>query len=413
MMIFKRAIIFIGFVVIVSVIGCTNNPSSDQSKLLLISIDGFHPSYLENYDTPHLNQLAEQGVLADFMIPVFPTKTFPNHYSIATGLYTENSGLIANNMVDENMNAAYSLGNREAVQNARWYEGEPIWVTAEKQGIKTAPMFWPGSEAPIGGSYPTYTYPYDDDLPYSARVDSIIHWMNLPQEQSPGFMTLYFSEVDTYGHRYGPESDSVAAAVQEVDEQLRYLIKELERIGQKDKLNILVVSDHGMAEVSDERVILLDQIIDLERVDVVDWNPVAMINPKNGTDKEAIYDQLKSNEENFRVYNKEDLYERYHFKNHPRVPEIILIADLGYSITTSERLASNGISGGAHGYDNEHPEMRSFFLANGPSFKQGERTQGFQNIHLYELMAHLLNLEPAPNDGSLDSLIHILKPQFE
>jgi predicted AlkP superfamily pyrophosphatase or phosphodiesterase len=164
-----------------------------------------------------------------------------------------------------------------------------------------------------------------------------------------------------------------------------------------------------MVEVSDERVILLDQIIDLERVDVVDWNPVAMINPENETDKEVIYDQLKSNEENYSVYKKEDLPERYHFKNHRRVPGIILIADLGYTITTSERFTEYGISGGAHGYDNQHQEMRSFFLANGPSFKQGERTPGFQNIHLYELMAHLLNFEPAPNDGSLDSLIHILK----
>jgi predicted AlkP superfamily pyrophosphatase or phosphodiesterase len=336
------------------------------------------------------------------MIPVFPTKTFPNHYSIATGLYTENSGLIANNMYDSEIDSYYSLGNREAVQDSRWYEGEPIWVTAEKQGIKTAPMFWPGSEAPIGGSYPTYSYPYDDDLPYSERVDSVIHWMTMDEELAPGFMTLYFSKVDTNGHWYGPNSDSTAAAVQEVDGQLGYLLSELERVEKAESLNMIIVSDHGMAEVSEEKVILLDQIIDLERVDVVDWNPVAMINPENETDKEVIYDQLKSNEENYSVYKKEDLPERYHFKNHRRVPEIILIADLGYTITTSERFTEYGISGGAHGYDNQHQEMRSFFLANGPSFKQGERTPGFQNIHLYELMAHLLNLEPSPNDGSLD-----------
>ncbi|MGM0746024.1 MAG: ectonucleotide pyrophosphatase/phosphodiesterase [Bacteroidota bacterium] len=413
---FKLRLLLIALMACLSILfscGSEQTRESKGPKLLLVSIDGFHPDYIDTYETPNIDRLTETGVLADYMVPVFPTKTFPNHYSIATGLYTENSGLIANNMVDENINASYSLGNREAVQDARWYEGEPIWVTAENQGLKTAPMFWPGSEAPIGGSYPTYSYPYDDDLPYSTRVDSVIHWMTLDQELSPDFMTLYFSKVDTYGHWYGPNSDSTAAAVLEVDEQLGYLIDELERIGQKDRLNILVISDHGMAEVSDDRVILLDQIIDLERVDVIDWNPVAMINPKNETDKEVIYNQFKSNEENFRVYKKEDLPKRYHFKNHPRVPEIILIADLGYSITTSERLATNGISGGAHGYDNEHPEMRSFFLANGPSFRRGERTQGFQNIHLYELMNHLLNLEPAPNDGSVDSLFHILKPQFE
>lgn len=388
---------------------CKPDDNFQTHKLLLISIDGLHPDYVEKYETPNIDRLAESGVLADYMIPIFPTKTFPNHYSIATGLYAENSGLIANNMVDENIDDSYSLGNRDAVQDARWYEGEPIWVTAEKQGVKSAPMFWPGSEAPIGGDHPTFWAPFNQELPYDARVDSVIHWMTLPQEQSPGFMTLYFSKVDTYGHRYGPESDSVAVAVQEVDEQLGYLMEELKRIGQRDRLNMIVVSDHGMAEISNERVILLDQIIDLERVDVIDWNPVAMINAKEEVDTEEIYGQLKSGEENYTVFKKEDLPERYHLKNHHRVPEIILIADLGYSITTSERLAANGVSGGAHGFDNEHPEMRSFFLANGPSFKEGERTKGFQNIHLYELMAHLLNLEPSPNDGSLDSLIHILE----
>ena len=389
--------------------GNSEKQNNEAPKLLLISIDGFHPDYVDKYETPNIDLLAEAGVLADYMVPVFPTKTFPNHYSIATGLYAENSGLIANNMYDAEMDEYYSLGNREAVQDARWYGGEPIWVTAEKQGVNTAPMFWPGSEAPIGGEHPTFWAPFNQELPYSARVDSVIHWLSMDEDTAPGFMTLYFSRVDTYGHRYGPESDSVASAVREVDEQIGYLIDELDRTGQRESLNMIIVSDHGMAEVSDERVILLDQILNLETVDVIDWNPVAMINPKIETEKELIYNQFKSNEENFRVYKKEDLPERYHLKNHRRVPEIILIADLGYSITTSVRLAASGITGGAHGYDNEHPEMHSFFLANGPSFKRGERTPGFQNIHLYELMAHLLNLEPAPNDGSLDSLIHILQ----
>src|SRR6056297_11518 len=389
--------------------GSEQNRNTEEPKLLLISIDGFHPDYVDKYETPNIDLLAETGVLADYLVPVFPTKTFPNHYSIATGLYTENSGLIANNMYDAEMDEYYSLGNREAVQDARWYGGEPIWVTAEKQGVNTAPMFWPGSEAPIGGDHPTYWAPFNQELPYSARVDSVIHWLTMDQDSAPGFITLYFSKVDTYGHRYGPKSDSVAAAVREVDEQIGYLIHELDRTGQRESLNMIIVSDHGMAEVSDERVILLDQIINLESMEVIDWNPVAMINPEKGVDSESVYEQLKSNEKNFRVYKKEDLPERYRFKNHPRVPEIILIADLGYSITTSERLAAYGIMGGAHGYDNEHQEMHSFFLANGSSFKQGEQTPGFQNIHLYELMAHLLNLEPAPNDGSLDSLIHILQ----
>jgi predicted AlkP superfamily pyrophosphatase or phosphodiesterase len=399
---------FIILFILLFITACDKDKEIDSNKLLLISIDGFHPDYLKNYETPNLDRIVEQGVLANYMIPVFPTKTFPNHYSIVTGRYTEKTGLIANNMYDSEIDSYYSLGNREAVKDARWYEGEPIWVTAEKQGVKSAPMFWPGSEAPIGGSHPTYWSPYDDDHPYSARVDSVINWMTMEPEQAPGFMTLYFSKVDTYGHRYGPDSDSVAVAVKEVDEQIGYLLSELERVKKAENLNMIIVSDHGMAEVSEERVILLDQIIDLEMVEIIDWNPVAMIHPNEEVSDE-IYESLKANEENFSVYKKEDLPDRLHFKNHDRVPEIILIADLGYSITTSNRLGEYGVSGGAHGYDNRYPEMHSLFLAAGPSFRQGITTAGFQNIHLYELMTHLLDFDPAPNDGRLDSLIHILQ----
>jgi predicted AlkP superfamily pyrophosphatase or phosphodiesterase len=379
-----------------------------NQKVLLISIDGFMPEYYHRFDTPALDRLASEGVLADYMIPVFPTKTFPNHYSIVTGLYTENTGVIANNMYDPEMDARFSLGNRDAVSNGDWYGGEPIWVTAEKQNVRTATMFWPGSEAEINGVRPTRWMPYDDDMPYKARVDSIISWLQVEDETEPAFLTTYFSKVDSYGHDYGTESDSVQAAVQEVDGLIGYLLDELDRTGTGENLNIIITSDHGMADLSPDRVIILDDIIDMDDVTVIDWTPVAMIQPDSGK-KESVFRLLKEAESNYTVYKKEDIPEEYHVKNHIRVPEIMVIADIGYTIATNGYLENREIMGATHGYDHRTPEMRSFFLATGPVFKEGEGSGPFQNIHLYELMAHMLNINPSPNDGSLDSLRHILR----
>jgi len=393
----------------ITVTGCTPDSPQTPNKLLLISIDGFRADYTELYNTPSLDELAEKGVKADYMIPVFPTKTFPNHYSIATGRYVENTGLISNNMYDEEFDEYYSLANRGAVQSAKWYEGEPIWVTAEKQGIPTAPLFWPGSEAPIGGSYPTRWAPYEDDLPYKARVDSVLHWLQIADDTAPGFMTLYFSKVDTYGHRFGPESDSTASAVKEVDGYIGYLTKELKSRGLKEDLNIIIVSDHGMASVSQEKVILLDNIIPLNDVEIVDLAPVTAIRTSE-KNKMTIYEMLKASEEHFSVYIKTEIPDHWHYKNHKRVQDITVVAEPGYTITTSDRLDAEHFPGGNHGYAPETTEMWSFFLAAGPDFKEDYQSAPFQNIHLYELMAHLLQIEPSPNDGTIDSLKMILKP---
>ena len=389
--------------------GCTADSERSAKKLLLVSVDGFRADYMHLYNTSHLDELAENGVKAEYMIPVFPTKTFPNHYSIATGLYAENSGIISNNMYDEEFDEYYSLANRQAVQSAKWYEGEPIWVTAEKQGIPTAPLFWPGSEAPIGGSYASRWAPYDDELPYKARVDSVLHWLDIEDEPAPQFMALYFSKADTYGHRYGPESDSVARAVEEIDGHIGYLIKELRDRELSDDLNIIIVSDHGMATTSKEKVILLDNLIPLDDVEIVDLAPVTAIRTSE-ENQMKIYEQLKTKEEHFNVYLKSELPERWNYKHHKRVQNITLVAYSGYTVTTSDRFQEDNFPGGNHGYAPESEEMRSFFLASGPGFKVGYRSDPFQSIHLYELMAHLLQIEPAPNDGTLDSLKMILKP---
>jgi predicted AlkP superfamily pyrophosphatase or phosphodiesterase len=389
-------------------ISCGTADTDRPAPVLLISIDGMMTGYLDSVDTPAFDRLITDGVLAKGMIPVFPTKTFPNHYSLVTGLYTENTGVISNNMYDAEMDASFSLGNREAVSDGRWYGGEPIWVTAENQGMRTATMFWPGSEADIMGVRPTRWMPFEGSLPHETRIDSVISWLQISDDSRPDFLTTYFSIVDTYGHRYGPWTDSLYAAVTVVDNALGYLLDELDRIGMSDKVNIIITSDHGMAQVTDDRAIVIDEIINLDDVVVRDWSPVGMLQPVEGKTEE-VYSALKAAGQNYTVYMKQDVPDVYRFKNHHRVPDIIMIADVGYAITTRSRLEQRGISGGVHGYDHRAPEMQAFFLASGPGFRTGERIDPFQLVHVYELMCNLLDLDPAPNDGHPDSLRHILK----
>jgi len=391
-------------------LGCKTEKKEPPS-LLLISFDGFKHDYFEKTDTPNFDEFISNGVKAEALISVFPTKTFPNHYSIVTGLYPENSGLISNNMYDRKMDATYAIRDRDAVENPDWYEGEPIWNTVEKSGLRAGTLFWVGSEAPIQNMRPGQWKIYDGGFPEKARIDTVVQWLDKSSQPVVDFATLYFSDVDTKGHRYGTESDSVIAAIQNADVLVGYLHEKLEENNLTDNVNIIIVSDHGMAELSADRVIMIDELIDLDRVQIIDRSPVAMMNPDPEYMEDA-YNALKENEKmGYRVYKKENLPERFRIKNHRRTPEIIVIAEIGYTITTNTRLDNfiSSLPSATHGYDNRDPEMFGIFLAGGPGFKNGLQTEPFENIHLYELMAHLLDIKPAPNDGDLETLRHILK----
>ncbi len=154
-----------------------------KPTVILISLDGFRYDYLDKYSPPTLNQLAKDGVRAKWMIPSFPTKTFPNHYTVATGLYPEHHGIIENNIWD--FGVTFGLGKREEVQNSRWWLGEPIWVTAEKQGLRAGAFFFPGTEAEIAGKRPTFWKQYDGKIPNNDRVDQILTWLDLPRGRTP------------------------------------------------------------------------------------------------------------------------------------------------------------------------------------------------------------------------------------
>lgn len=387
------------FLILISACSQGGGPKQ-QSPLLLISIDGFRHDYFQRAATPNLDRLIADGLKAEALVHIFPTKTFATHYSMVTGLYAENSGVISNSMWDPRRRTAFSLGDREAVSDGFWYEGEPIWVTAEKQGLKAATYFWPGSEAAIQGVRPSWWMPYQGDAPHAERVEQVLAWLDLPPAERPSLLTLYFSAVDSAGHRHGPESAQVTAAIEDVDRHLGLLLDGLEARGLLPRMHILVTSDHGMSEVARERSIVLDDYLDLDRVRVSDWGPAAMIWAGDMSAGE-IADALETAHPQLKVWQREDIPGRYRLRAHPRVPDVLVEADPGWMITSRAIEAGRDWSTlrGMHGWDPQHPEMAGIFIARGPAFTPGSRMERVEAIHLYELMAALLQLTPAPNDG--------------
>jgi predicted AlkP superfamily pyrophosphatase or phosphodiesterase len=286
------------------------------------------------------------------------------------------------------------------VRDARFWGAEPIWVTAERQAVITAPFFWPGSEATIGGVSPTYARPFDAGMPDSARVRQVLDWLDLPPARRPRFLTLYSSVVDAAGHEHGPDAPETRLAIAQADSLIGRLLDELRARGLDGKVDVIIVSDHGMTSTSPGRVVYLDDFIDQESVEVDALSPVLMVRPRAGQE-ELVYRRLKR-APHLTTYRKEELPERFHLRESPRVPAIVTVADEGWEIRWRTGSARVGL--GDHGYDDSLPSMRAIFLARGPDFRRGLVVPAFRNIHIYALLAELLGVRPAATDGSLDSV---------
>ena len=260
------------------------SPVNDLRRtLILISIDGFRADYFEKYQHPNLNALAVEGVRAKWMTPSYPSLTFPNHYTIATGLYPEDHGIVGNDIYDPEFKAAFSMNKREEVQDGRWWGGEPIWITAEKQGQRASATFFPGSEAEIEGKRPTFWKPFDNNVSDAERVDGLLSLIDLPAAQRPTFLTLYFSDIDHAGHESSPDSPEMAQAMTVVDSALDRLVRGLRSRNIYDQVNIIIVSDHGMAPVVPTDVVILDDYFPAKEAERVVWgSQVTSIFPKVG-----------------------------------------------------------------------------------------------------------------------------------
>lgn len=377
-----------------------------RPTVILISLDGFRYDYLAKYPSPNLNSLARTGVRARWLIPSFPTKTYPNHYTIATGLYPAHHGIVENEIYDPQFDAVFNLSKREEVQNGRWWLGEPIWVTAEKQNQRAASVFFPGTEAEIAGKRPSYWKLYDARVSNADRVDTILKWLDLPPAQRPTFLSLYFSDTDDAGHHFGPDSTGTGHAVAELDNALGQLIRGLRTREIFAQVNLIIVSDHGMAAVNPKNVIMLDQMFDTGLAERIFWTPeIVSIFPRAGNEAK-IYSSLRQHlPAQARAFRKSEVPERFHYRDSPRIPPLLVLPDEGWVLMNRDGLAAmnalaDGPAKGRHGYDNQLRSMRAIFIAHGQAFKHGRVVEPFANIHIYNIMTRILGLRPAPNDGS-------------
>ncbi|MEP0545504.1 MAG: ectonucleotide pyrophosphatase/phosphodiesterase [Rhodothermales bacterium] len=390
--------------------GGTNAPAHrDAPTVVLVSFDGFRHDYLDRYPTPNFDRVAEAGVRADALVPSFPTLTFPNHYSIATGMYPDRHGLVGNTIYDPGFDATYSMRDRDAVGDGRWYGGEPIWVTAETQGLVTASYFWVGTEAPVMGVRPTTWKPYDNDVTYEARVDSALAWLSLPDARRPRLLTLYFSAVDGAGHRHGPDSPEVADAVARVDSALGRLLDGIERIDGRDDVNVVLVSDHGMAQPdAGQAVVVTDYVTLPDDVQALTAGPELML-----WLDEAAADSLDvlldvALPPTVRSYTRDELPEGWHFGTSPRTPPLILVAERPVLVGLPRHFERPW--GGVHGYAPEDSTMGGIFLAAGPQVAAAGRIAAFDNVHIYPFLTALLGLRPNPDiDGDATVLAPALR----
>ncbi len=370
---------------------------SKDNYVVLISMDGFRWDYGKQFNLPNLKQIEKEGVHAKSMKPSYPSKTFPNHYSIVTGLYPDHHGIINNTFYDSSLNQSFSLSSN-AKSDSRFYGGNPIWNLAEQQGVKSASFFWPGSD--IDKRNPSYFKNYDGKVPYGARIDTVMKWLQLPEKQRPHLVTLYFDEPDHTGHNFGPLSPETKKTVIKMDSIMGEISRRLDQLPIGKQINLIIVSDHGMADISnDKKVAVLDYLKPewLGYKDVI--NPIMSLQAKPGY-QDSIASALKK-VPHIKFWKASEVPARLHYGTNPRVHDFVIEAQKGWSLVSK---SSTHINGGTHGYDNNEKDMHAIFYAKGPAFKVNKKVKTFQNVSVYPLIAHILGLQIGEIDGKLSGV---------
>ncbi|KAL5325226.1 hypothetical protein ACEPPN_006350 [Leptodophora sp. 'Broadleaf-Isolate-01'] len=390
---------------------------------ILISLDGFRADFLRRGITPRLNAFVKEGVSPIYMNPSFPSVTFPNHYTLVTGLYPESHGVVGNTFWDADLKEEFYYTHADAMQ-PKWWGGEPLWVTAESQGIRTAIHMWPGSEAHIMDVEPAFLDKFNGQEPLGNKVRRILELLDKPGQENqlaevvdmrPQLIAAYVPNVDSDGHRYGPNSTEIRVTINDVDTMLDHLFKGLEARNLTNIVNVVVVSDHGMATTDISRLIQLESLIDTSLIEHIDGWPLYGLRPKNPADLHSLYDTLQkqaSTNPGFEVYLRdENMPERYHFSKNKRIAPLWIVPTTGWAIVTKDEFnvaagLEQGLTyspRGLHGYDHEHPLMRAIFIARGPAFPHApnSRVEPFQNIEVYNIVCDSLNIVPKPNNGTI------------
>lgn len=387
--------------------------SLEKPYVILISLDGFRWDYVEKYQPPHLSNFIKNGVRAESLIPSFPSKTFPNHYTIATGMYPDKHGIIGNSFYSYKKEDIYKLGDRETVEDGSFYGGTPLWILADRASMVSASYFFVGSEANIQGLYPTYFHRYDGSVKNEVRVAAALKWLDLPEKERPHIITMYFSDMDDIGHRFGPNNDvELEKNLLNLDENLGNLFKGVSETGLS--VNIIIVSDHGMAELSTKNYIPIEDVLNNDLFTAIDNGAIINIHPKEGVKTETIIEYLKPKENNFKVYKTENTPGFEYTPQNKDWGTVQILPDVGYYFSTRQRidnmLNSPVKTVGVHGYDPKYKDMHGIFYANGPAFKKDHVTASLKNIHVYPLICNILGLQiPNDIDGDLDAIKDVLK----
>ncbi|WP_439481272.1 ectonucleotide pyrophosphatase/phosphodiesterase [Cyclobacterium plantarum] len=388
-----------------------------EPYLILISLDGYRYDYTDRFKPKNLTQFIEAGTAADAMIPSFPTKTFPNHYTIATGMLPENHGLVDNSFYEPEKDQVYSMVNRDIVGDGYWYGGTPIWVLAEQNGIKAASYFFVGSEAPVKGIRPSYYYAFDASVPNLTRISKVFDWLQLPEAERPRLITLYFSDMDDVGHRYGPDNDEkLKERIDRLDHQLGALFEGLKSFDLD--INIVIVSDHGMTNVPQENLLNLDHITEGINARLVNNGALAHLYLEKPSEIDAVFQKINAQEGPFSAVKvKEQTYYKDPEKFKNRKGDILIMPELGYYLATTKGMVTYQNRSamfqtdvfGEHGYSPEFQDLHGIFYANGPAIKKGFTIPPFQNIHVYPLLCSILGLTaPKDIDGDFELLKTVL-----
>lgn len=407
----KKVLVYFSIIFIaLTCVNCSKKSKQENQEnkpyVVMLSMDGFRWDYPEKANTPNLDSIEKIGVRADASIPCFPTKTFPNHYSIATGLYPEHHGIVFNRFYAPDIDKYYSMSDSATVVDSEFYFGEPIWVTAEKQGVKSASYFWVGSEAPHDSIYPTYHYAYDGNVTFEKRIDGVIDWLKLPEKERPHLILWYIQEPDAIGHEFGPNCKETKQMVEYLDSLVGVFYAKINKLPISDKINVIITSDHGMGEINEDRTIYLYDLIHKDWCEHVDGgNPAYTIQAKEGY-YDSINDIL-SQTKHIEFWKKENVPGRLHFNNSLRIKDFIVVADSSWSLLKSSK--RKAYSGGTHGYDNKDKDMYAIFYAYGPAFKVGYKHASINNIDIYPLICKILNIKPAKVDGKIENTVKMLK----
>ncbi len=384
---------------------------AEKPYVLMVSFDGFRYDYTEKTDTPNFDYLRDNGTKAESMQSVFPSKTFPNHYSLATGAYAGTHMLVSNSFYDPEFDEYYSIGDPTKVTDPKWYKSEPIWVTAERQDVRTASYFWVGSEAPIKGILPSIVKEYDHGFSYEARIDSVMTWLQLPEEIRPHLVMLYFDQPDSDGHKFGPENPELHKTIKYMDGILGKILQGIQELPIADDLNLILVSDHGMTSVGKGQTINISEFLpDPKNVRKYFRGPVSLLHLiDKSPDKIAELDEILKSIPHMQAFKYNEIPERFHFQNR-NSGDFVLVADEGWIISNDGRAYN---SAGTHGYDPILKNIHGIFYAMGPDIKSNYKISTFENINVYPLICELLQIEPykdAPDapEGKLEVLEEIL-----